>query len=295
MKQNPSILAWILLIILSLIWGSSFILIKKGLATLQPEVVGSLRILSASVVLIPFALQRLGRVQKKDWKFLLSVGFAGSLIPAFLFAIAQTRISSSVAGVLNALTPLFTVIIGLVLYKRTYHLRVYLGIVVAFLGSVVLILSNARGEITINAFALLVVLATFFYAFNLNLIKERLQSLSSLTITSCSLMLVGPMAALHLFGMTSYLADISANPELWIGTGYIVTLGVLSTAVALIIFNKVVQLTDPVFTSSVTFIIPLVAIGWGIADGEILTLLQIVGILAILVGVGIVNKRKKNR
>ena len=289
MKDNRA-LALILLVILALIWGSSLILIKRGLVGLNPQELASLRIVAASIVLVPFAVTRIKRVERTNWKFLLSVGFAGSLIPAFLFALAQTQLESAVVGILNALVPLFTVIIAGVIYGHKHKMQVYGGVIVGFIGSVVLILAGNGGSLGgFNPYLLLIVLATIFYAINLNLIKEHLQNLKSLTITSISLMMVGPIAAVHLFFFTEFPTKLDVE-ILW-PVIYVITLGVMGTSVALIIFNQIVRLTNPIFTSSVTYLIPIVAIGWGLLDGESLVLTHYIGMVFILSGVYLANRR----
>lgn len=293
--QKPSAKAWIYLIILALIWGSSFILIKKGLVGLSSGEVGSLRILAASVFLLPIAILRLKRVSKPDWKFLASVGLLGSLIPSFLFAIAQTKMDSGVTGVLNALTPLCTVLIGLIIYKQSQTRGVFLGILIGLLGSVVLSFASSTGAFSFNFYALFVVGATICYGFNLNIIKHHLGKLQALTVTSISLLFAGPLALIHLLVFTDFFQTVISSPEAQLATGYILILGIMGTAIALIIFNNLVQITDPVFTSSVTYLIPLVAVTWGVLDGEILEVGHFAGMITILLGVYITNRVKAGR
>lgn len=291
--QTPSLKAWLYLVLLALIWGSSFILIKRGLVGLQPEMVGSLRIVAASLFLLPFAIHRLPRVKKPDWKFLASVGFLGSLIPSFLFAIAQTRIDSAITGVLNALTPIFTVLVGLIIYKQRQPNNISLGIAIGFVGAVILSLAGAAGSISFNGFALFVVLATVCYGLNLNLIKQHLQNLQALTVTSVSLLIAGPLAVVHLLVFTDFLPLVTSDPVAQKSAAYIALLGVMGTAIALIIFNKLVQITEPVFASSVTYIIPIVAVVWGVIDQETLQWLHYVGMATILLGVYITNRMRR--
>ncbi|MFY0608195.1 MAG: DMT family transporter [Cyclobacteriaceae bacterium] len=293
MEQKTPLKAWLLLFVLSLIWGSSFILIKRGLVALDYQEVGALRIFSASLVMLPIALSKLARVKRKQVKYLLSIGFLGSLIPAFLFAIAQTQLKSSITGVLNALTPISTMLVGYLIYKQKQTSSVFVGVAIGFVGTAVLILTNADGGFgTLNFYALFVILATVMYAFNLNIIKYHLSELDSLTITSISLLVVGPIAGIHLFFFTEF-PNHFAQEAVLISAGYIVILGVIGTAVALIIFNNLVRITDPVFTSSVTYIIPIVAVLWGFSDGESLSWLHFAGICGILLGVYITNSAKR--
>ncbi|XOV92089.1 MAG: DMT family transporter [Bacteroidota bacterium] len=296
MNEKNSTKAWLLLILLALIWGSSFILIKKGLIALSPLEVGSIRMLSASIVLLPIAIKRMQTIERNKLKYFVAVGLSGSFIPAFLFALAQTRMESAVTGILNALTPLFTVIIGFLLFSQKPGQRVWIGIVIGFFGSILLITAGSYGNLgNINYYGLFVIMATILYATNSNLIKYRLGEYRSTTITSVSLIFVGPLATVTLFGFGDF-SDKLNTEGVFQAILYISILGVLGTAIALIIFNKIVQLTNPVFTSSVTYIIPVIALGWGILDGETLFPGHILGMIAILLGVYIANRTNgKNR
>lgn len=286
MSENKNLLAWTMLIGLALIWGSSFILIKKGLAVYGPGEVGALRIASASIFLIPLALQGLKNVEKRHWKLLLAVGFFGSLLPAFLFAKAQTQLPSSVAGILNALTPLFTMLLGSLFFNQRIKIKTAIGLFVGFLGTALLIVAGSGGKLSdLNYYGLYVVLATIFYGANLNLIKYKIPDLRARTITSISLMLVGPMALIYLFTGTSFIETTQTVEGAWFSFGAVVILGVMGTAIALIIFNQLVKLTSPIFTSSVTYIIPIVAVAWGLLDGENLYPGHYLGMVLVIIGV----------
>ncbi|MEL6556675.1 MAG: DMT family transporter [Bacteroidota bacterium] len=292
MSKRNQYLAYLFLVLLSVIWGSSFILIKWGLESLSSLQVGAIRILSASLFLSPIALFKLKKLNWQSGRLLLLIGMVGSLVPAFLFAIAQTEIQSSLTGVLNALTPLFVIIMGALFFNKQITKATFLGIVTGFAGSVALILGSANGGIgSVNAYALLVVLATIMYGINLNTIKYYLKNIDAITITSVSLLLVGPFAAAVLFS-TDFVSRISTNPQAIEGLIYISALGVVGTAIALIIFNYMVKITDPVFASSVTYIIPIVAIIWGVLDGESIFSVQYFGIILILAGVWLANRSK---
>ncbi|MEQ8572932.1 DMT family transporter [Fulvivirga sp.] len=294
MTKQTGALAWVLMAVLSLIWGSSFILIKRGLDVFSAGEVGAIRIIAASTFLLPFAIKGLKNVQRKDWVLLLCVGLFGSFIPAFLFAKAQTQIPSSVAGILNALTPLFTMIIGAVFYSQKFTAKTVLGLIIGFGGTVVLILAGTGGDLSaLNYYALLVVLATIFYGANLNLIKFKIPDLRARTITSISLMLVGPLAIAYLFIMTPFVDKLASEEGAYFSLGAIVLLGVMGTAIALILFNQLVKITTPIFTSSVTYLIPIVAVIWGILDGEQLFLGHYLGMAAIIFGVYLANRKKK--
>jgi len=288
--QKPPIQAWLLLIMLSIIWGSSFILIKRGLVGLLPWELGAIRIVAAALFLLPVAVTKLHRIERKDWKFLTIVGFVGSLIPAFMFAFAQTQISSSVTGVLNALTPIFTILVGLFFFGQRQPGGVFLGILIGFVGTTLLSIAGAEGALSINYFVVFVLIATLCYGTNLNIIKYHLQGLKPITVTSVSLMIAGPLALAHLAFFTDFFTKFGQVEEVRIATGYIILLGVAGTAIALIFFNRLVQLTEPVFASSVTYLIPVVAVIWGIIDHEPVTSMHIAGMVTIVLGVYIANR-----
>ncbi len=293
MEKSPSVLAWSMLILLSLIWGSSFILIKRGLEVFTPIELGSLRIASASLFLAPIAISRFYRIKRNHLALLFIIGLMGSLLPAFFFAIAQTRLNSSLTGVLNALTPLFVLMMGIFFFKQKYVPGKLVGMIIGFAGTVALILSGSSGQFSnFNYYALFVVLATIFYGVNLNVIKYYLADLKALTITSVSLLFMGPLAGMVLFGFTPFMNTMQYTEGAWLAFGYVMTLGVVGTALALIIFNNLVQMTTPVFTSSVTYIIPIVAVIWGVVDGEELYLVHYISMAAILAGVYLVNRKR---
>lgn len=295
MQKSP-LLAWGLLLILAFIWGSSFILIKKGLMGLAPEEVGSLRIVAASIFLLPSAIKRFKTVDKKKLPYYTSVGLLGSLVPAFLFAIAQTRLESSITGVLNGLVPIFTILIALLVFRQKQTKAVYLGVIIGFVGTAILITAGRGSSFGgVNAYAFLVVLATICYASNLNLIKQKLNDVHAVTVTSVSLLLVGPIATVYLFGFTDFWPRLMTVEGTGIATFYICLLGIFGTAIALIIFNKVLQMKDALFASSVTYIIPVFAVMWGVIDGENLYLLHYVGMAAVGVGVYIANSNKNHK
>ena len=293
--QKTPVLAWILLFILAFIWGSSFILIKKGLLGLSPEEVGSLRIVAASLFLLPSALKRLKYAERGKLIYFLSVGLLGSLVPAFLFAIAQTQLESAITGVLNGLVPIFTILIALIFFGQRQTQKVYLGVIIGFVGTAILITAGDGNSISgLNAYALLVVLATICYASNLNVIKQKLNEVHAVTVTSVSMLLVGPEAIIYLFGFTDFSSRLFEVEGTGLATFYICLLGIMGTAIALIIFNKVLQMTDALFASSVTYIIPVFAVMWGVIDGERLYLLHYVGMIAVGVGVYIANRNRAN-
>lgn len=285
-------LAWLMLFMLTLIWGSSFILIKRGLDVFSAGEVGAIRMLSAALVMTPFALSRLKTINRRQFFYMLSVGFAGSFLPAFLFAKAETKIDSSMAGVLNALTPMFVVLVGALIYHQKITLRVGIGLLVGFAGTFLLMSTGEGGVFSgINYYGLYIVIATIMYGFNVNIIKYNLQGVNAVTLTSISMFLVLPIAAVYLFSGTNFVYKLQTNNLAWQSLAYVSILGVFGTAIAMTLFNKLVQLTSPVFTSSVTYLIPIVAVMWGIFDGDILLWGHYLGMVTILVGVYSTNRR----
>jgi drug/metabolite transporter (DMT)-like permease len=290
-SQNNRPKAILLLILLSLIWGTSFILIKRGLLIFSPGELGSIRVLAASVFLLPFAFMRLKQLQSHHYPKLLASGLMGVFLPAFLFAAAQTRLESSVTGILNSLTPICTLIIGVTIFNQHFKSKSIFGILLGLAGTVILILANTGGYLGgFNAYALLVIVACILYGLNLNFVKYKITDLRALTITSVSLMMIGPLAAIYLFGFTDFTSKLSMDGG-WQALGYIVLLGIMSTSVATILFNLLVKISSPLFTSSVTYIIPIVAVMWGLIDGEQLLLGHFIGMVAVITGVYLANKK----
>jgi drug/metabolite transporter (DMT)-like permease len=281
-----------LLIILSLIWGTSFILIKQGLKIFSADEVGALRVSAACLVLLPFAFTKLKALPKEQyWKLFLS-GMLGVFIPAFLFATAQTRMESSIAGVMNSLTPIFTLIIGIILFNQKFKPLAAIGFLLGLGGTVLLIFAKSGGQLgSVNYFALLIVIACICYGCNVNFLKFQLSGLSSMTITSLALLFIGPLAIGYLFAFTNFTTDLAETPGAWAACGYIVLLGVMSTAVATLLFTRLIKISSPIFASSVTYLIPIVAVIWGVMDGEHLYSGHYIGMATIIGGVYLANRK----
>ena len=294
-QSESALKAWGFLIILALIWGSSFILIKRGLEVFSPGEVGAFRIVAAGMVLLPLSLPRLKGLNRRQVKNLIIVGLMGSFVPAFLFAKAQTQLSSSLTGVFNAMTPLFVVIIGALFFNSRITKRNALGLAIAFVGVVLLLMvkeGKAFGDFTdINSHAFFVILACICYGFNLNIIKYRFVELKPVAITAISLVMVLPLALIYLFAFTQFSFKLLHVEGAVQAAGYIGLLGVMGTALALLLFNIMVKVATPVFASSVTYLIPIVAIMWGLLDGEVLLAGHYIGIVAVIVGVWVGNRK----
>lgn len=292
MKKNYPALAFILLFVLALIWGTSFILIKQGLKVFDAQTVGALRVSLAALMFLPVALIRLRELQKGDHTKLFISGLMGIFFPAFLFAIAQTHLNSSLAGILNTLSPVWTMIIGAAVFHQRFRAIAILGIAISFVGTLLLAATRSGGAaISINSYALLIVVACAFYGANLNWLKFKVTNLGSMTIISVSLLLIGPLAIVYLLAATDFLQTMQSEPGAWRAFGFIFLLALMSTAVANLLFYKLLQISSPLFASSVTYIMPLVAVMWGLLDGEQFTLGHLAGMVCILGGVYLANRR----
>lgn len=283
-------LKWFLLIIIALIWGSSFILIKKGLDGLNPFQLGSLRMIFAAMFLLVIGFKTLPKIPLSKWKFIVLTGLLGTFFPAFLFAIAETRIGSSITGMLNSLVPLNTLVLGALVFGLAVKRSQLLGVLIGFIGSLLLIFSGGESTGGMDySYAFLVYIATVCYATNVNLIKKYLSDLTPLTISTGNFtaMLFPSLIILFFFGFFE-VADV---PKVQHAVLFIIILGILGTGIANLIFFRLIQMSTPVFATSVTYLIPIVAFFWGLLDNEMLTALQFLGACIILLGVYLSSKK----
>ncbi len=288
--MRKSIQNYLILILLAIIWGSSFILIKKGLQVYTDSQVAALRLFIAFISLIPFIVRAFHKVKKKHWPAIAITAFFGNGIPAFLFTKAQTHLASSFAGMLNSLTPLFTLLLGIYFFKSRPSKTNIFGILIGLTGAFLLSIGDFEGVFSINIFSLLVILATIFYAISVNVIRKYLADLDSISISAVAFLLIGPVSGIYVFN-TNFTALLSSEG----GIGallHIAVLAVIGTSMAVVIFNKLIKDTSAIFASSVTYLIPLVAIFWGLIDGENILLSHLIGAAIILCGVYLVNKTK---
>jgi drug/metabolite transporter (DMT)-like permease len=275
---------------LALIWGSSFILMKRGLEVFDFMEVAALRIVIAFVSLIPFLPQAFKFVKPKHYFPIVISALLGNGIPAFLFTKAQTELDSSLVGTLNGTVPLFTLILGVYFFSAKPSKANILGIFMGLLGIVFLAFSTLKDGFAFNGYIFLVVLATIFYATSINVIKKYLQDLNPASIAALAFLIIGPIAAVYLLN-TSFLYQLQTHPDGYKALGYIALLSVLGTSMAAIIFNRLLNRSSAIFTSSITYLIPIVAIFWGVLDGEIITSYHVLGSVIILSGVYLVNKK----
>ena len=283
-------LKWVYLMVLALVWGSSFILIKKGLIGLTALQLGSLRIIFAAVFLLLIGFKSLSKIPVHKWKYIALTSLFGAFIPAYLFAIAQTEIDSSVSSILNSLTPLNTLILGALVFGLQFKRNQIFGILIGLIGSALLILNGAIHHPEQNYYyAILVLIASLCYAVNVNLIKKYLHDLSPLSITTGNFMVLFFPASLILFfsGFFEVVHDVKVQEAVL----FIMVLGVVGTGIANILFFKLIQMSSPVFATSVTYLIPVVAFCWGLLDNEMLTPVQFFGAFIVLIGVYLSAKK----
>ncbi len=277
---------------LSIVWGSSFILIKKGLLGLSALQVGSFRIIFAGLFLTLIGFKSLIKLTPNQWKWIVISGFLGSFFPVYLLAFAETEIDSAIASILNASTPLMALIFGVLFFGAFLTQNKVIGVIVGFIGAIALVLSGASINPDQNYFySGLVIIAASCYALNVNILKKYMQDISPLGIAAGNFfVLLLPAFLILIFSgfFETNIATSSMQTSIW----YVAILGIIGTGIAMIIFNKLVQISDPVFTTSVTYTIPVVALGWGILDGEVFSIAQLMSASLILVGVFIVNRSK---
>jgi len=288
--KPPSLKAWILLGLLGLVWGSSYVLIKKGLEAFSPEQVACLRISITALAFTPVFILRFKKIDWSKLKYFAIVGFAGSFFPAFLFAFAQTQISSSITGVLSSLTPLFTLALGILFFKTPFFWAKVLGVLVGLAGAILLIIFGKEAGSDGNIwYGLLVVLGSLLYALSANTVGSYLQDMNALTISAVSFILIGVPALAYLF-YSNFTVVLVEKENGWAALGYIGILSIFGTVIATVLFFRLVQLTDAVFSSTVSYLIPIVAIMWGAVVGEPITFYHLIGMILILSGVYISKK-----
>ena len=288
--MRDKLINWGLFTILSLIWGSSFILMKAGMNQLTPYDVASIRILSAGLVLIPFARRALLEVPRNKLALVILSGLLGSFFPAYLFCIAETRIDSSLAGILNALTPLFTIIIGISFFQLKAHWRKILGVVIGFVGLYLLVSPTGDIHFTNVSYILLVLLATVLYGINVNMVGRHMHGLGSINIASLAFVFL-IIPSLIILYINGYFALPLGDKSVLISTLASAVLGIMGTAVASILFYMLVKRAGTLFASMVTYGIPFIAVMWGLLYGEQVTLWQVGCLGVILGGVYLVNRK----
>ena len=295
-NQNKPLTPWFIFIGLALIWGSSFILMKRALESFSYSQIGALRVSIAAIFMIIIGIKKFKYFRKKDLIPLLIVGFLGNAIPYVLFPLAVNHLDSGVVGIVNSLVPLFTVLIGGWFFGQKAGKTQWQGVTVGLLGAALLILpmnSILNGAFEIEgdlAYGLYGVLATMMYGTSVNTLKMQLPHLKALTVTTLSLASVAPFTIAYSLS-SSFFDVFSSDPNAWTNFGYICILGILGSALAVIFFNRLIQMTSALFSSSVTYAIPVVAVIWGIWDGEHIIWNHLAGLVVIITGIYLINKK----
>ena len=292
--MGKGFLNWFIFIILSLIWGSSFIMMKEGLLHLSAYQVAALRIVFAGIVLLPWAVKYTSKLPLNKIAIIFLSGLLGSLLPAFLFCVAEEGIDSALAGTLNSLTPIFVIITGVLFFKTKILANKIFGILIAFTGSILLLFSKGQVHVSQNMlYVSFVVLATICYGINVNMVFKHLRDIGSLQIAAVALVL-NAIPALIILIFTGYFKLPLTNNAILYSTGHAALLGIFGTALASIIFYVLVKRAGAIFASMVTYGIPIVANGWGLLYGEEVGWKQVGCLLLILTGVYLANRKSAN-
>lgn len=288
MSKSPGFFNWLILLLLSLVWGSSFILIKKGLSGFGFMEAASIRLMAAGTVFLPFGIYHFGKIPREKWRFVVLVTFVGMFIPAFLFCLAQQHVQSAVAGILNALTPVFTFLFSIFLFKKVYKINHVAGLLLGLVCAVILVVERSDAAFTLNIYAGLIVLATVCYGLNINLVKNYLNDVSSVALSTVSVSIGGLLAFVFIFLPNHQ--NYEMTEERWMPLTALVILGIMGTALAQLFFYKLIKDTSPIFASSTTYIMPVVAVMWGLLDGEVFHLEHALSIAGILTAVVLIRK-----
>ncbi len=282
--MNPEKEKWILLVVLSVIWGSSFILIKKSLEHFNPYEVGALRVLIAGFLLLPLAVLNIKKFPRKHLKWLILAAVTGNFIPMFLFPIAETAISSSIAGIINSMMPIFVIVVGALIWKFETTKRQIVGVMISFAGACILAFSGGEGGELKLIPILLLLLATLCYAISTTTVKSKLGNIPAKILSAFvfSFVLIIPSAVSLVFA--GFFNNLKNDAGLWAGLGFVSLLSIFGTGLAMMLNYRLLNISTPLFASTVTLLMPVVAIIWGVIDGETLTVLQCIGALIILAG-----------
>ena len=291
-QLGRSTTAWVLFIILCIIWGSSFILMKIGLETLSPYQVASVRIASAGIVLLPFSIKAFRQTPQSNIPMIIVSGLLGSFFPAYLYCMAETHIDSSAAAIFNSLTPLFSIIVGMVFFKMQAGLQKIMGALLGFMGMVLLPFSTGNAvDLSHISYSSLVIIATICYAFNVNLVSKYLKEVPPLSIAAIAFAVLLIPSLLILIATGFFALPVLRAGYLG-SSGAAAVLGVAGTAIASVLFYRVVKLAGGIFASLVTYGIPVIAVILGVLYGEKITVAEGGCLTIILLGVYIVNRKK---
>ncbi len=288
--KNNSTTAWTLMIVLAFIWGSSFILMKRGLETYTPYQIGALRMGASLICLLPFLFGSIKKVPFVKWKYLFAAGWLGNGIPSILFPLAETHLNSALTGMLNSLTPLFTFLIGISFFKMKFSQNKIYGLIIGLIGACLLVAGrNSDDGQSDLLFATAVIVATVCYGISVNIIRSKLADVDSISNTAMALMFTGIPMGMSLF-FTDFISRTETAPGAGMSMMYILVLAFFGTALSTVLFNKLIKVSGALFATSVTYLIPIVAVMWGLFDKENLSPLHFLGLSGALIGVYLINK-----
>jgi drug/metabolite transporter (DMT)-like permease len=288
LHRNPSVAKWFYLMLLSLIWGSSFILTKKGLTGFGYFEAATIRLMSAGLAFLPFGMLNFRKIPRDRWRYVVLTALLGMFLPAFLFCLAQVRVQSSVAAMLNGLTPVFTFVFSIFIFRLGYKINQVLGLLLGLGCALLLAVERSGTAITFNWYAGLIIVATLGYGYNINLIKQRLSQIPAAALSTVTVSLTGLLAFFVAF--LPNLSHYHPAQMQWGPLLSLMVLGVVNTAIAQLIQYKLIRETSALFASSTTYIIPVVALGWSLFDGEPFHLVHALSIAGILGAVVLIRK-----
>lgn len=253
---------------------------------------GSYRVVISALFIFAAGYKSLQNLSKQQWKWLAISGFLGTFFPSFLFAYAETEVDSAIVSILNALVPLNTIVLGYFIFKIKSNRYQLIGVLIGLLGGVFLILEGAELNPNQNYwFSALVVLATLMYAANVNIIKTYLQEVRPIAIATANFVVIFIPAVVVLIFSGGFSAETTQGSNFLLSLGCVVILSLFGTAMAKVLFNNLIQISTPVFASSVTYLMPIVALSWGLLDDEVFDLYQAMAALLILYGIYLANKK----
>jgi len=287
--SRQKVVNWLIFMLLSVIWGSSFILMKKSAESLSGWQIGAIRIFSAGLVFFPFAVFHVKKIPLRKLPLIIASGLLGNFFPAFFFAIAIEKIDSSMEGILNSLTPLFVIVIGILFFNDKTQIKKIAGVLIGFVGLLILSLSKTSFATSELGYMLLILLATLFYGFNVNIVSRYLKEVNPMQMAAISLSIIAIPAGIIAWQENVFSIAQHDAAALWPITASVL-LGIVGSAIATALFYMLIRRAGGLFASLVTYVIPIISIFWGLLDNENITVIQMACLGLILSGVYLANR-----